>query len=65
MSAPEVPDGPIKESIDAMSHDELARAWRFAPVGDRMFQPPYGEYVRQRLQDLGGITTGQSKAMGW
>lgn len=65
MTAPEVPEGPVKDRIDAMSHDELASAWRFAPIGDPMFQPPYGDYAKARLQDLGGITVGQSKAMGW
>jgi hypothetical protein len=55
----------MKDRIDAMTHDQLVRLWRFAPIGDPMFMPPYGAYFKARLQDLGGITPEQSKSMGW
>jgi hypothetical protein len=55
-----------KAEIDAMSHIELARRWRFASMDDPIFQGEAGEYYKKRLfDDLGGITPEISKAIGW
>lgn len=51
--------------IDAMSHEEMARRWRFAPAGDRFLQGPSGAYFLARFTALGGMTTELSKRIGW
>lgn len=55
----------LKEKIDSMSHMELCRAWRFAPVGDELFQGDVGDYLLARLETFGGFTPAISKAIGW
>lgn len=55
----------MKARIDAMSQEEMARRWRFAPVGDQMFQGEAGDYFRERFLALGGMTPEISKRMGW
>jgi len=58
-------DPKMKATIDALSRLEMARKWRFAPIGDPMFQPPAGEYFKQRFAELGGFSPEISKAIGW
>jgi len=55
----------IKRRIDAMTREEMARLWRFAPLGDPMFQDDTGDYFRQRFRELGGFSPAISKAIGW
>lgn len=59
------PDDPMKAEIDAMTRVEMAHRWRHSPIGDPMFQPPYGEYFQNRFADLGGMNPEISKQIGW
>jgi hypothetical protein len=59
-----------KAEIDAMSHSEMARLWRHAPIGHPIFRRTSfdGElfdYFQQRFNDAGGMTPGISKKIGW
>ena len=58
-------DPKIKAKIDAMSQEELCKKWRFAPIGDPMFQGEEGEYFKKRLKEMGGMTPEISKRLGW
>lgn len=58
-------EDPVKAQIDVMSREEMARKWRFAPIGDPMFQPPYGDYFAERFKSLGGMSPEISKELGW
>ena len=55
----------IKAKIDSMTREEMARAWRFAPLGDPMFLGETGEYFRKRFNELGGFSEEISKKIGW
>lgn len=55
----------IKSQIDAMSHIELCRVWRHAPVGDERLQGDAGSYFKERLSSFGGFTPEISKLIGW
>lgn len=57
-------DPKIKMRIDAMSQEEPCRAWRFAPIGDPMFQDEAGDYFREKLKEKGGFTPSISKKIG-
>ena len=54
-----------KKQIDAMSHYELCRKWRFAKVGDPLLQGEAGEYFSKVLKEKGGFTPEISKELGW
>ena len=54
----------LKAQIDVMSREEMARRWRFAPVGDPMFQGEVGDYFAERFKELGGMSPGISKKIG-
>ena len=54
-----------KKQIDAMSHYEMCRTWRYAHTGNWMIMGECGDYLRKRLlDDLGGFTPAISKALG-
>jgi len=59
----------LKATIDSKSYESLLFKWRFAPVGDPMFQGESGEYWKQRLSRLkdeypaGAVVA--SKKVGW
>ena len=55
----------LKARIDAMSHRDLCRIWRFAPSGDPLFQGEVGEYFVAKLREKGGMTPEISKSLGW
>jgi zona occludens toxin (predicted ATPase) len=55
----------MKQRIDAMTREEMARQWRFAPMGDPMFQGETGDYFGQRFRELGGFSPAISKDIGW
>ncbi len=57
-------DEAIKARIDAMSREAMARAWRFAPVGDPLFQGETGDYFAARFKELGGMSPEISKRIG-
>ena len=59
---------PVDESaalaaIDALSHDDMCRLWRFAPPGHPYFRRdlPYFERFEARFAKLGGWTASASK----
>lgn len=59
-----------KKWIDNASYSELLRRWRFAPVGDQMFQGDTGDYYDKVMQkkkaDIGSQLAVQiSKDIGW
>lgn len=59
-------DEEMKRDIDAMSHYDLCRRWRFAKSGDPYFQGEVGEYFKTRLFDhFKGFTPAISKSLGW
>jgi hypothetical protein len=51
--------------IDGMTQEELCRKWRFAAIGDPIFQDDTGEYFRQKLKEKGGFTPEISKKLSW
>ena len=51
----------FRARIDAMSHVDLAYLWRYARVGDPRLLGANGDYVKERLASLGGITSAISK----
>ena len=58
-------DETLKKQIDAMTHEEMAYAWRFGPLGDPMFQGEAGKYFEHRFfHELGGFSPEISKRLG-
>lgn len=57
----------LKNEIMQMSHIELVRRWRFAPIGDEIFSNlELSALMKHRLfQHFGGITPEISKEVGW
>ena len=56
----------LKRKIDAMSHLDMARKWRFSPSGDDMLSGDAGKYFKSRFYDyFGGWTSAISKQVGW
>ena len=55
----------LKERIDSMSREQMARAWRFAPIGDPMFQGEAGDYFEKRFKEAGAFSPDISKKIGW
>ncbi len=51
----------LKTRIDALTQEEMARKWRYAPIGDPMFQGEAGQYFERRFKKLGGFTPEISK----
>jgi hypothetical protein len=55
-----------KAGIDALSHLELCRLWRFSSIGDTFWQGEVGNYAKNRLwSHFGGFTPAISKQLGW
>ena len=57
-------DDKMKTRIDGMSHEQMARAWRYAPGRDLRFQGAAGEYFTKRFKELGGMSPEISKVIG-
>ncbi len=55
------------ETINGMSHLEMAGLWRNAESGHPYFDNrlPLFEVFKKRFMELGGMTPGVSKAIGW
>jgi hypothetical protein len=59
----------VKKWIDEQSYQTLLQRWRFAPVGDVMFQGETGDYYAKVMTEKrgqepdGGV--GASKRVGW
>lgn len=56
-----------KDKIDQMSQTEMARLWRFSPVGHIVFDTtlPLYDHFDKRFKLLGGMTPSISKEIGW
>jgi hypothetical protein len=56
-----------KTKIAAMDQIEMARLWRFSPSGHPCFDDrlPLFEIFQARFKELGGMTPGISKSIGW
>lgn len=55
-----------KSKIDAMSHVDLCKKWRFGLSGDPLLQGEAGTYLSDRLfKHFGGFTPEVSKSIGW
>lgn len=52
--------------INDLSHEEMARLWRFAKIGHAYFDNrlPYREVFMERWNSFGGMTTELSKRIG-
>jgi hypothetical protein len=58
----------IKERIDEMPYAQMLSCWRFAPIGDPMFQGEVGEYFRKEMLEKRNTEdnpASTSKAVGW
>jgi hypothetical protein len=60
----------IKEKIDNMQYSEMLAKWRFAKVGDSMFQGETGNYFAKVMGEKKNalpieVQVGTSKALGW
>jgi hypothetical protein len=54
-----------KKQIDAMSQYNMEYRWRFAKIGDPLFQGDTGEYFSKVFKEKGGFTPEISKQLGW
>ncbi len=57
-----------KDKIDAMSHEEMARLWRFSPAGATPIfdnTQPIWSYFKEKWDKLGGWNPTLSKKIGW
>lgn len=57
-----------KETIDAMSREEMASLQRFAPSGHPYFDMRNGDlsnYFQAKFKEKGGMTPDISKSIGW
>ena len=55
-----------KRRIDAMTQDQCAARYRFAPVGDPVFSTPeLWAYFQAHFAALGGMTPEISQRIGW
>jgi len=61
----------LKNQIDSMSYETLLYKWRFATLGDPIFQDESGEYFSKRMKELKELPGGKeehvqvSKSIGW
>ena len=56
----------IIEKINNMSHEEMAKIWRFAPIGHKYFNInlPYYAVFEKRFKEFGMFTPEISKYIG-
>ena len=59
----------LKQEIDGLTYPQLLCKWRFAAMGDALFNGESGDYIAARLQafrDAPGVDeVATSKAVGW
>ncbi len=53
-----------QKQIDAMSQEEMAQLWRFAPAGHPLLAGETGDYFQRVFKLKGGMTPGLSKQIG-
>lgn len=58
-----------KKWIDNASYEQLLNRWRFAPIGDPIFQGDTGDYygkvMKEKKAALPDDGVGASKRVGW
>ena len=55
-----------KEEIDKLTHEDMARMWRFARPGHPYFQHgPIYDYFQKRFDSFGNWNPRLSKKIGW
>lgn len=54
-----------KKQIESMSHEEICKLWRFGDSKNPLVQGYAGEYLFERLKNLGGFTPEISKILGF
>lgn len=57
----------IMMEIEVMTHEEMARLYRFTPSGSPIFRsdlPLYEKFIT-RFNSFGGMTTEMSQKIGW
>lgn len=66
MKLEEFKEQEIEKEINSLSHYEMCRLSRFAPVGHKYFDKskPYWKYFEKRFKELGGFTPEISKRLG-
>ena len=52
-----------KLKINQLSQIEMARLWRYGPIGHPYFKHPLFDYFKARFKELGGFTPAISKAI--
>jgi chemotaxis regulatin CheY-phosphate phosphatase CheZ len=60
------PDFPTMQQVEAASHEQLARWYRFLPMGlenDQMQK--IADRIEERLNQMGGITPELDQKLGW
>ncbi len=56
----------LKAKIDKMTHEELAKLWRFGSSDNELFHGEAGKYFQDRLfNHFGGFNPSLSKGIGW
>ena len=63
-------DDKTKREIDSMTYEKMLRLWRFAPLGDPMFQGETGQYFSEVMKEKKSKLTDcehvrVSKLIGW
>lgn len=53
-----------RKRIDQMSQREMAKLWRFAPVGEPLLQGDAGKHFAEVFARKGGMTPAISKSIG-
>jgi len=56
-----------KKQIDSLSYQEMLQKWRFAPIGDPLFEGETGDYFSARMKELAVDVdeVAVSKKVGW
>lgn len=56
----------LKKEIDNMTHEEMAKLWRFGDSSNKFLQGEVGKYFSDRLfNHFGGFNPLLSKKIGW
>jgi len=56
----------LKVDIDNMSHEQMAKLWRFGDSSNQYLQGDAGTYFKDRLYNhFGGFNPTLSKKIGW
>ena len=51
----------LRDTIDKLTQEEMARLWRYSPPGHEYFLGEVGEYFIKKFNEKGGFTSTISK----